>query len=97
MTLKTYDPISGTTLKYETDKAAEVGRLVGALSRLGRTMAGLPELKEDVVMMDAAAEGAEGSAAVVSSAGVSLTTPLAEGKPAASGTGGKKGKKKGKK
>ncbi|KAI9827784.1 MAG: hypothetical protein M1832_004273 [Thelocarpon impressellum] len=41
--LKTYDPASGTTLKYRTDKAAEVGRLVGALGRLGRGMAGLSD------------------------------------------------------
>ena len=43
--LKTYDPISGTTLKYKTDKAAEVGRLVAAMGSLGREMAALPEVK----------------------------------------------------
>ncbi|TVY53243.1 Uncharacterized protein LCER1_G006187 [Lachnellula cervina] len=35
LTLKTYDPASGTTLKYETNKAAEVGRLIQILGRLG--------------------------------------------------------------
>lgn len=44
--LKTYDPISGTTLKYKTDKAAEVGRLVAAMGSLGREMAALPEMKQ---------------------------------------------------
>jgi len=44
--LKTYDPISGTTLKYKTDKAAEVGRLVAAMGSLGREMAALPEIKQ---------------------------------------------------
>ncbi|THY92165.1 hypothetical protein D6C95_06169 [Aureobasidium pullulans] len=43
--LKTYDPISGTTLKYKTDKAAEVGRLVAAMGSLGQEMAALPEVK----------------------------------------------------
>ncbi|KAL9100383.1 MAG: hypothetical protein Q9163_004226, partial [Psora crenata] len=41
LTLKTYDPVSGTCLKYTTDKAAEVGRLVVALGRCGRAMAGM--------------------------------------------------------
>lgn len=44
--LKTYDPRSGVCLKYRTDKAAEVGRLVGSLGRLGRGMAALPEENE---------------------------------------------------
>jgi hypothetical protein len=47
--------VSGTTLKYRTDKAAEVGRLIAAMGSLGREMAALPEVKEDVVMGDAAA------------------------------------------
>ena len=44
--LKTYDPESGVTLKYRTDKAAEVGRLVASLGRLGRHMAALPAVTE---------------------------------------------------
>ncbi|KAI4765475.1 hypothetical protein E4T52_01765 [Aureobasidium sp. EXF-3400] len=54
--LKTYDPVSGTTLKYRTDKAAEVGRLIAAMGSLGREMAALPQVKEDVVMGDAVQE-----------------------------------------
>ncbi|KAG9668221.1 hypothetical protein KCU99_g8335, partial [Aureobasidium melanogenum] len=57
--LKTYDPVSGTTLKYKTDKAAEVGRLIAAMGTLGREMAALPELKQDVAMVDAPIEGTE--------------------------------------
>jgi hypothetical protein len=57
--LKTFDPVSGTTLKYRTDKAAEVGRLIAAMGSLGREMAALPEVKEDVVMGDAAAQELE--------------------------------------
>ncbi|KAJ9637807.1 hypothetical protein H2199_007301 [Coniosporium tulheliwenetii] len=46
LTLKTYDPESGVCLKYQTTKAAEVGRLVASLGKLGRGMAGLAELAE---------------------------------------------------
>ncbi|KAG9565367.1 hypothetical protein KCU71_g5499, partial [Aureobasidium melanogenum] len=82
--LKTYDPVSGTTLKYKTDKAAEVGRLIAAMGTLGREMAALPELKQDVAMVDAPIEGTE--------------TPVeaAAPAPAQQNTAGKK-KKKGKK
>lgn len=45
--------MSGTCLKYRTDKAAEVGRLVASLGRCGRVMAGLPEKEvEDMVGLD---------------------------------------------
>lgn len=46
LTLKTYCPESGVCLKYKTDRAAEVGRLVAGLGRLGRHMAALPEKTE---------------------------------------------------
>ena len=36
LTLKTYDPTTGICLKYKTDKAAEVGRLMAGLGRLAR-------------------------------------------------------------
>ncbi|PHH79517.1 hypothetical protein CDD82_2338 [Ophiocordyceps australis] len=43
LVIKTYDPVSGVTLKYRTTKAAEVTRLVySSLGRLGRSMAALP-------------------------------------------------------
>ena len=49
LVLKCYDPVSGSCLKYKTDKAAEVGRLITALGRCGRVMAGLPsETKQEV-------------------------------------------------
>ncbi|PSS12990.1 hypothetical protein M430DRAFT_143510 [Amorphotheca resinae ATCC 22711] len=93
LTLKTYDPASGTTLKYSTTKAAEVSRLIQILGRLGRPMAGLPEVKEDIAMVDATpAESGSGVATPV------LETPgAAAGKPGQGGGGAKKGKKKGKK
>jgi hypothetical protein len=99
LTLKTYDPTSGVTLKYETDKAAEVGRLISSLSRLGRSMAGLPELKEDVAMLDAqATEGTEVGSGVATPTLESGAKPGgAVGGQVGGGQGGKKGKKKGKK
>ena len=36
LTLKTYHPESGICLKYKTDKAAEVGRLMAGLGRLAK-------------------------------------------------------------
>jgi hypothetical protein len=62
--LKTYDPASGTTLKYKTTKAAEVTRLSLAVGRLARPMAGLPVGPDataagaDTVMEDVAATAA---------------------------------------
>ncbi|USW50165.1 Putative SRP9 domain-containing protein [Septoria linicola] len=54
LTLKTFDPESGVTLKFKTDRAAEVGRLINGLGRVGRHMAALPEKEEtqDAVMED---------------------------------------------
>ncbi|EME86237.1 uncharacterized protein MYCFIDRAFT_131958 [Pseudocercospora fijiensis CIRAD86] len=46
LTLKTYDPASGVVLKFQTDKAAHVGRLINSLGRAGRHMAALPEQQE---------------------------------------------------
>jgi hypothetical protein len=95
--LKTYDPASGTTLKYSTTKAAEVSRLIQILGRLARPMAGLPGVKEDVPMVDA----------VAADVGSGVATPVVEMAPAVAGkgaptggqggAGGKRGKKKGKK
>jgi hypothetical protein len=76
--------VSGTTLKYRTDKAAEVGRLVLSLSRLGREMAGLPELKEEDVKME------EGDV-------VAAAPGSAPEKVGSQPGGAKKGKKKGRK
>ncbi|RMZ71397.1 wd repeat [Pyrenophora seminiperda CCB06] len=89
-TLKTFDPASGACLKYETNKGAEVGRLIGNLGRLGRHMAALPELAEDPA-------GGEGASAPQAdeSGDVKMGGVPADPK-AGAGTGGKK-KKKGKK
>lgn len=46
LTLRTYDPESGVCLRFKTDKAADISRLVGGLGRLGRHMAALPPKME---------------------------------------------------
>jgi len=92
LTLKTYDPVSGVCLKYRTEKAAEVGRLIAALGRLGRDMAGLPEA-EDTPMEDVKEELADATQE-------RTAVPQAAEKPVAAGkevTGASKKKKKGKK
>ena len=90
LTLKTYDPVSGATLKYRTTKAAEVSRLILSLGKLSRPMAGLPELKEEV-MADAPAEGS-GTGTPALEKGEAAAP--AQQQPQASGGGGGKGKKK---
>ncbi|KKY24586.1 putative signal recognition particle srp9 subunit [Diplodia seriata] len=89
LTLKTYDPVSGVCLKYQTTKAAEVGRLIASLERLARAMAALPSVQEDAAMPDAPA--------VEQGTGTNTPNPepaKADSKPA---QGGGKKKKKGKK
>ncbi|KAI4258616.1 MAG: hypothetical protein LQ352_001151 [Teloschistes flavicans] len=92
--LKTYDPVSGVCLKYKTDKAAEVGRLVAALGKCGRAMAGLP-LKDEREM-----EGIEGTGKAEVKEEIAETKPVVGGKSAAkdmakSGTPGQQGQAKG--
>ncbi|KAH7258115.1 hypothetical protein FSOLCH5_002459 [Fusarium solani] len=88
LVLKTYDPVSGVTLKYRTTKAAEVSRLVHAsLGRLGRSMAAVPDVPE-VAMADAGEEEQKEQ----QQAATSQQPPAAP-----SGGGGGKKKKKGKK
>ncbi|KAK8170613.1 signal recognition particle 9 kDa protein-domain-containing protein [Phyllosticta citribraziliensis] len=90
LVIKTYDPASGVCLKYKTNKAAEVGRLVASLEKLARTMAALPDKPDDVPMLDAPAEQGTGTSTPNPDAKV-------EAKPSQGGGGGGKRKKKGKK
>lgn len=96
--LKTYDPESGTCLKYRTGKVAEVGRLVGSLGKLGRHMAALPEVIDD---LSAPADQGTGTHTPIpegaSSKDVKSVALESKSTPQAGGGGGGKKKKKGKK
>ncbi|KAG9243506.1 signal recognition particle 9 kDa protein-domain-containing protein [Calycina marina] len=91
LTLKTFDPVSGTTLKYKTNKAAEVSRLIQILGRLARGMGnggkGIDVGEERVtvgIKMEGVVEG--------------VVETVKEGlEKVVGGVGGGKGKKKGKK
>ncbi|KAF2276410.1 uncharacterized protein EI97DRAFT_398148 [Westerdykella ornata] len=100
-TLKAYDPVSGCCLKYETNKAAEVGRLIASLGRLGKHMAAMKEVTTDFSVP-------AGNAGIETPAGGDSDVPMvdvgAKGESrgdvpqkAATGGGGGKKKKKGKK
>jgi hypothetical protein len=91
-TLKTYDPESGVCLQYETNKAAEVGRLITTLGRLGKHMAAMKEITTDFTM--------PAGNAGIETPGVESDVQMADAppqKPAAGGNAGGKKKKKGKK
>ncbi|KAK4632308.1 hypothetical protein CLAFUW4_02824 [Fulvia fulva] len=88
LTLKTYDPESGVVLKFKTDRAAEVGRLIHGLGRVGRHMAALPEKAEDIPMEDAPV--IQKAAEVVSSVKDAIT---GDPQPQQSAGGSKKKKK----
>ncbi|KAI9859849.1 MAG: hypothetical protein M1824_003629 [Vezdaea acicularis] len=98
LTLRTYDPVSGTSLKYRTDKAAEVGRLVASLGRLGKLMSG-QEIEEIDDTVNAEAKDEKAVEVAVATPPVETSAQVAEKKAVAGKnelSGGKK-KKKGKK
>lgn len=101
LVIKTYDPVSGVTLKYRTTKAAEVSRLVySSLGRLGRSMAAVPLDVPEEAMPDASGGGGGGGAdgGDGDNKGSGAATPASQqpqGQQAQQG-GGKK-KKKGRK
>ncbi|KAH7313292.1 signal recognition particle 9 kDa protein-domain-containing protein [Stachybotrys elegans] len=93
LVIKTYDPVSGVTLKYRTTKAAEVSRLIYAsLGRLSRHMAAVPDLPElsEEAMPDAPPLETSKDAATAAA-------PSQPASQAQQGGGGGKKKKKGKK
>ncbi|KAF3394951.1 hypothetical protein DPV78_008569 [Talaromyces pinophilus] len=91
LTLKTYNPVTGICLKYKTNKAAEVGRLISGLGKLGA----------GVKITSATEETVAAAAAATATTEVEMAdAPAAIAAPAASaggGGGGKKKKGKGKK
>jgi hypothetical protein len=86
---KTFDPVGGACIKYETNRAVEVGRLMLGFQELGQLMQNVP------VTVTRKASGGEEMAvdepatATAGGKGANMTTPAA-----AQGGGG--GKKKGK-
>ncbi|CCX30914.1 signal recognition particle 9 kDa protein-domain-containing protein [Pyronema domesticum] len=52
LTLKTYDPVSGSVIKFSTSKIADVGRLITALHKLARETVGASELVEEAEKME---------------------------------------------
>ncbi len=105
LVLKTYDPTSGVCLKYRTDKAAEVGRLIASLGRLGKYMSGVPVGEETEKERDGGDAPARTSASEVTHGGLDggagtvkekEQKAMEKGKAGGAGGGGGK-KKKGKK
>ncbi|KAL8930697.1 MAG: hypothetical protein Q9208_000568 [Pyrenodesmia sp. 3 TL-2023] len=92
LVLKTYDPASGACLKYRTDKAAEVGRLVAALSKCGRVMSGLT-VEDEAQGEGAGGRGEREETMDLDDGGVALEKVTEEAKPVAGGgkDGGKGG------
>jgi hypothetical protein len=106
LVLKTYDPVSGIVLKYQTDRAAEVGRLVAAMGTCARKMAAL----KDAEKTENPEDDADGMVGVIAT-GTALVKDAADkaveivrdsgkdagkGKTGGSGGGGGGKKKKGK-
>lgn len=93
--LKTFDPHSGTCLKYKTSKAAEVGRLIQMLGSTARKMAALPDLPAPALVDegDGAAAGTATPPVAVGQQGAGMVA----GAAAAAGGGGEAGKGKKKK
>jgi len=108
LTLKTYNPSTGICLKYRTDKAAEVGRLISGLGKLASGTKILSDLGTTVApsgrtaapageinIADTPAEvGESGSAAIAAAAATATATAV--GKAETGGKGGKSKKKGGK-
>ncbi|KAL8763679.1 MAG: hypothetical protein Q9184_000574 [Pyrenodesmia sp. 2 TL-2023] len=92
LVLKTYDPASGACLKYKTDKAAEVGRLVAALGKCGKVMSGLT-VKDEAQGGGAGGRGEREETMDVDDVGVALEKVTEEAIPVVGGgkDGGKGG------
>lgn len=91
--LKTYDPVSGVCLQYETNKAAEVGRLIAGLGRLGRSMAAMQGEHMEVDIL-AAEEDAAPAQKIQTNGAASKPQPAQPQDHSKQGTGGGGGKKK---
>ncbi|KAF4123277.1 Signal recognition particle 9 kDa protein (SRP9) [Geosmithia morbida] len=94
LVLKTYDPAGGVVLKYRTNKAAEVSRLIqSCLGSLGRSMAALPPVDETMTDAPSAQEAVADAAAVATAPAATAGSATGGGKPAQGGGKKKKGRK----
>jgi len=97
LTLKTFEANSGICLKYKTDKAAEVGRLMAGLGRLAnREVIDMP-VASPAVPTNASGDQAGDKMDVdggVGSGTATLKVEEKESKSAVGGSSGGKGKKK---
>jgi hypothetical protein len=87
---KAFDPVGGVCLKYETNRAAEVSRLMLGFQGLGQLM---QNVQPTVRPMGGSGEETKGEPMAVDEPAQKIETPVAS---AASQTGGGKKKKKGK-
>ncbi|KAI9759005.1 MAG: hypothetical protein M4579_002668 [Chaenotheca gracillima] len=95
LTLKTFDPASGTCLKYRTDKAAEVGRLIASLGRLGKAMNGtMKDGDDEQPGQEVETEPMEGISSAAREDGKKEAGKGPQAGGASGGGGGGKGKKK---
>ncbi|KAL6238568.1 signal recognition particle 9 kDa protein-domain-containing protein [Aspergillus navahoensis] len=100
LVLKTYNPEAGICLKYRTNKAAEVGRLITALGLLagGADMASLDgPASATITGGDVEMGGTGGVGEEVAATAASATASAGANTGAGVGKGKGKGKKKGKK
>ncbi|KAG4306032.1 hypothetical protein PORY_000020 [Pneumocystis oryctolagi] len=54
LSVKTYDPISGICLRFRTDRAVDISRLMAAVCTLGCVMANIEELQTKIEQADVA-------------------------------------------
>ncbi|KAL4975409.1 signal recognition particle 9 kDa protein-domain-containing protein [Aspergillus desertorum] len=100
LVLKTYNPEAGICLKYRTNKAAEVGRLITALGLLagGADMASLDgPVSATITGADVEMGGTGGVDEEVAATAASATANAGANTSAGIGKGKGKGKKKGRK
>jgi len=89
--LKTYNPVAGICLKYRTNKAAEVGRLI---TGLGKLASGAKISSETAPPAGTSTADVEMTDAPAAAAPQEETKPAAAGSASAAGGGGGGGKKK---
>jgi hypothetical protein len=89
---KAFDPVGGVCLKYETNRAVEVGRLISGFQELGQLMQNVPRtLKRKGSLGE---EGDNNAMVVDDSVKEKVDVPVKSETPAATSNQGGGGKKK---